>query len=197
VVAFISGRSNFINVVKQAAKFGVASSGQKIVSLQTFILDIHAIGLPIAQKLLLTAMFYWDLDDQTRAWSKRFGSQSGGRMPTMAQAGVYSAVAHYIKGVAQAGTTDSAAVAAAMREIPVNDMMTHNAKIREDGWVMRELHLFRVKTPAESKAPWGYYSLISDISPEAAAPPRLAECKLIPTRMTFDSRGGFPTRADL
>jgi len=182
VVAFISGGSDFINVVKQAAEFGVAASGQRIVSMQTFISDINAIGLPIAQKLLLTAAFYWDLDDATRAWSKRFASQSGGRMPTMAQAGVYSAVLHYIKGVAKAGTTESGPVAAAMRDIPVDDMMTHNARIREDGWVMRDLYLFRVKTPAESKAPWDYYTLISKIDAEAAAPPRLADCKLNPAR---------------
>ncbi len=178
VVAFISGGSDFINVVKQASEFGIAASGQRIVSMQTFISDIHAIGLPIAQKLLLTAAFYWDLDEQTRAWSKRFGSQSGGRMPTMAQAGVYSAVLHYIKGVAKAGTTESGAVAAAMRDIPVEDMMTHGARIREDGWVERNLYLFRVKTPAESKAPWDYYTLVSKIDAEAAAPPRLADCKL-------------------
>jgi branched-chain amino acid transport system substrate-binding protein len=145
--------------------------------MQTFISDIHAIGLSIAQNLTLTAAFYWDLDDQTRAWSKRFGALSGGKMPTMAQAGVYSGVRHYLKGVAKAQTTDGAAVAAAMREIPVEDMMTHGARIRDDGWVMRDLYLFQVKTPTESKAPWDYYSLLSKIGAEQAAPPRLPECK--------------------
>jgi branched-chain amino acid transport system substrate-binding protein len=176
VVAMVSGGSDFINVLKQSNEFGLAK-GQKIVSMQTFISDIHAIGLPIAQNLTLTAAFYWDLDDQTRKWSKRFGELSDGRMPTMAQAGVYSAVRHFLKGVAKAGTTDGAAVAAAMREIPVDDMMTHNAAIRDDGWVMRDLYLFRVKTPSESKAPWDYYKLLSKIDAQKAAPPRLPDCK--------------------
>jgi branched-chain amino acid transport system substrate-binding protein len=98
-------------------------------------------------------------------------------MPTMAQAGVYSAVRHYLKGVAKAQSTDGAAVAAAMREIPVEDMMTHGARIRDDGWVMRDLYLFQVKTPTESKAPWDYYKVLSKIGAEQAAPPRLPECK--------------------
>lgn len=177
VVAFVSGGSDFINALKQSNEFGLASGGQKIVSMQTFISDIHAIGLPIAQNLTLTAAFYWDLDDQTRAWSKRFGALSGGKMPTRAQAGVYSGVRHYLKGVAKAQTTDGSAVAAAMREIPVEDMMTHGARIRDDGWVMRDLYLFQVKTPTESKAPWDYYKLLSKIRAEQAAPPRLPECK--------------------
>jgi branched-chain amino acid transport system substrate-binding protein len=177
VVAFVSGGSDFINALKQANEFGLTAGGQKIVSMQTFISDIHAIGLSIAQNLTLTAAFYWDLDEKTRAWSKRFGGLSGGKMPTMAQAGVYSAVRHYLKGVAKAQTTDGAAVAAAMREIPVEDMMTHGARIRDDGWVMRDLYLFQVKTPTESKAPWDYYKVLSKIGAEQAAPPRLPECK--------------------
>jgi branched-chain amino acid transport system substrate-binding protein len=177
VVALVSGGSDFINVMKQSSEFGLASGGQKIVSLQTFISDVHSIGLPIAQKLTLTAAFYWDLDEKTRAWSKRFANLSGGRMPTMAQAGVYSATLHYIKGIAEAGTTDGVAVATAMRKLPVEDMMTHGARIRDDGWVMRDLYLFRVKTPNESKGPWDYYTLLSKISGEDAAPPRLPECK--------------------
>jgi branched-chain amino acid transport system substrate-binding protein len=177
VVGIVSGGSDFINALKQSNEFGIAAGGQKIVSMQTFISDIHAIGLPIAQNLTLTAAFYWDLDDQTRAWSKRFGELSGGRMPTMAQAGVYSAARHFLKGVAKAGTTEGPAVAAAMREIPVDDMMTHNARIRDDGWVMRDLYLFRVKTPSQSKAPWDYYNLLAKIDAEKAAPPRLPDCK--------------------
>jgi branched-chain amino acid transport system substrate-binding protein len=177
VVGIVSGGSDFINALKQSNEFGLAAGGQKIVSMQTFISDIHSIGLSIAQNLTLTAAFYWDLDDQTRAWSKRFGDKMGGKMPTMAQAGVYSAVRHYLKGIAKAGTTDGSAVAAAMREMPVDDMMTHNARIRDDGWVMRDLYLFRVKTPSESKAPWDYYKLLAKIDAKKAAPPRLADCK--------------------
>ena len=178
VVSIVNGGSDFINAVKQANEFGLAASGQKVVSMQTFISDVHSIGLPVAQRLTLTAAFYWDLDEQTRAWSKRFGALTGGRMPTMAQAGVYSAVRHYLKAVAKAGTTDGPAVAAAMRSFPVDDMMTHNAAIRDDGWVMRDLYLFQVKTPAESKAPWDYYKLISKIDAADAAPPRITDCKV-------------------
>jgi branched-chain amino acid transport system substrate-binding protein len=177
VVGIVSGGSDFINALKQSSEFGL-SSGQKVVSMQTFISDIHAIGLSIAQDLTLIAAFYWDLDDQTRAWSKRFAALNNGRMPTMAQAGAYSAVRHYLKGVAKAGTTDGPAVAAAMREIPVGDMMTHAARIRDDGWVMREMYLFQVKTPKESKGPWDYYKLLSKIGAEEAAPPRSPDCKI-------------------
>lgn len=177
VVAFVSGGSDFINVVKQANEFGLAAAGQKLVSMQTFISDVHSIGLPIAQNLTLTAAFYWDLDDQTRAFAKRFAALSGGRMPTMAQAGVYSGVRHYLRAIEKAGTTDSLKVAAAMRELPVEDMMTRGARIREDGWVMRDLYLFRIKTPAQSKAPWDYYTPLGKIDAEDAAPPRLADCK--------------------
>lgn len=177
VVGIVSGGSDFINALKQSSEFGL-SSGQKVVSMQTFISDIHAIGLSIAQDLTLIAAFYWDLDDQTRAWSKRFAALNNGRMPTMAQAGAYSAVRHYLKGVAKAGTTDGPAVAAAMREIPVDDMMTHAARIRDDGWVMREMYLFQVKTPKESKGPWDYYKLLSKIGAEEAAPPRSPDCKI-------------------
>jgi branched-chain amino acid transport system substrate-binding protein len=178
VVAFVSGGSDFISAVKQSNEFGIAAGGQKIVSMQTFISDVHGIGLQVAQNLTLTAAFYWDLDDQTRAWSKRFGALSGGRMPTMAQAGVYSSVLHYLKSVAKAGVVDSSAVAKAMHDTPVDDMMTHNARIRPDGWVMRDLYLFRVKKPAESKAPWDYYTLLSKIDAETAAPPLHPDCKV-------------------
>src|SRR3954468_4438926 len=119
--------------------------GQRPVSLQSFISDIHSLGLEKAQGLLLIAAFYWDLDDQTRAWSQRFAQRNGGRMPTMVQAGVYSAVSHYLKALKEAGTDDATTVASQMRQMRVNDFMTHNAQIRNDGWVMRDFYLFQVK----------------------------------------------------
>jgi branched-chain amino acid transport system substrate-binding protein len=177
VIALASSGSDLINVIKQADEFGISAGGQKVAALQTFITDTHSLGLEKAKGLLLTSAFYWDLDDATRAWSRRFGERNKGRMPTMVQAGVYSAVAHYIKSVAKAGTDDGVTVAKTMHEIPVNDFMTHNARVRNDGWVLRDLYLFQVKTPAESKAPWDYYRLIRPIPAADAAPPETMDCK--------------------
>ena len=151
VVAFVSGGSDFINALKQSNEFGLAAGGQKIVSMQTFHLRHSCHRSTDRPEPHADCCLYWDLDDQTRAWSERFGALSGGKMPTMAQAGVYSGVRHYLKAVAKAQTTEGAAVAVAMREIPVEDMMTHAARIREDGWVMRDLYLFQVKTPTSPK----------------------------------------------
>jgi branched-chain amino acid transport system substrate-binding protein len=177
VVALASSGSDLINAIKQSDEFGIAAGGQKVAALQSFITDTHSLGLEKAKGLLLTSAFYWDLNDATRSWSRRFASLNNGRMPTMVQAGVYSGVTHYLKAVSKAGTDDGMAVARTMREIPVNDFMTNNARVRYDGWVLRNLYLFQVKTPAESKEPWDYYRLINSISAEDAAPPETVSCK--------------------
>jgi branched-chain amino acid transport system substrate-binding protein len=177
VVAMVSGGSDLTNLIKQAGEFGLASAGQKIVSMQTYISDVHSLGLEKAAGLLLTASFYWDLDDKTRAWSQRFAALDHGRMPTMVQAGVYSAVRHYLKAVAAAGSVDGQKVAATMRSMPVDDFMTENAPIRADGWVMRKMYLFKVKSPAASKGPWDYYDLVSTVDASDAAPPEVNPCK--------------------
>lgn len=177
VVALASSGSDLISAIKQSDEFGLTAGGQKVAALQTFITDTHSLGLEKAKGLLLTSAFYWDLDDATRAWSRRFANRNNGKMPTMVQAGVYSGVAHYLKSVAKAGTDDGLAVAKSMRELPVNDFMTKNAGVRNDGWVLRDLYLFQVKTPAESKEPWDYYRLISQIPALDAAPPETATCK--------------------
>jgi branched-chain amino acid transport system substrate-binding protein len=176
VVALASGGSDLINLIKQAGEFGLSAGGQRPVSLQSFISDIHSLGLEKAQGLLLIAAFYWDLDDQTRAWSQRFAQRNGGQMPTMVQAGVYSAVSHYLKALKEAGTDDATTVASQMRQMRVNDFMTHNAQIRNDGWVMRDFYLFQVKSPAESKGAWDYYKKLEHIAAEEAAPPK-ADCQ--------------------
>jgi len=128
----------------------------------------------------LTESFYWDLNDKSRAWSKRFAEKSGGRMPTMVHAGVYSAVTHYLQAVAAANTLDAVAVSAKMHDMTISDAILDGAKIREDGRVMRPYYLFEVKSPSESKAPYDYYKLIREIPPDEAARP-LAEghCPLI------------------
>jgi branched-chain amino acid transport system substrate-binding protein len=177
VVALASSGSDLINAIKQSEEFGLTAGGQKVAALQTFITDTHSLGLEKAKGLLLTSAFYWDLNDATRAWSRRFAERNRGRMPTMIQAGVYSAVSHYLKSIAKAGTDDGVAVAKTMHELPVNDFMTKNARVRGDGWVLRDLYLFQVKSPAESKAPWDYYRLIREIPALDAAPPETMECK--------------------
>jgi branched-chain amino acid transport system substrate-binding protein len=171
VIGLANGATDTTNSIKQAYEFGLGKSGQKLAGLLVFITDVHSLGLQTAQGLELTESFYWDLNDQTRAFSKRFAERMHGSMPSMVQAGVYSAVAHYLKAVAAAGTTDGPAVAAKIREIPINDFMSHDLHIRRNGRVMRDFYLFQVKSPAESKGPWDYYNLIRTIPAEEAARP--------------------------
>jgi len=127
-----------------------------------FITDIHALGLESAQGLLLTTTFYWDHDEQSRAWAKRFFALTG-KMPTMVHAGVYSGVHHYLDAVKASGSTDGPTVAKAMKAMPVNDMTVHGASILPNGRVLQDLYLVQVKTPAESKAPWDYYQILTTI----------------------------------
>jgi branched-chain amino acid transport system substrate-binding protein len=171
IVALANAGSDLVNSIKQAGEFGIVAGGQKLAGLLVFLSDVHSLGLRAAQGLQLTESFYWDLNDGTRAWSARFAERFNGRRPTMAQAGVYSAVAHYLKAAAAAGTADGPAVAAKMREMPVADFMTANARIRADGRVLRDFYLFEVKAPAESKGPWDYYKLVRTIPAEEAARP--------------------------
>lgn len=180
VIGLANGATDTTNSIKQAYEFGLAKSGQKLAGLLVFITDVHSLGLQVAQGLQMTESFYWDQNDQTRAFSKRYAQRMGGRMPTMVQAGVYSGVAHYLKSVAAAGTLDGTAVAAKMHELPVNDFMSNNVHIRRDGRVMRDFYLFQVKSPAESKGPWDYYNLVRTIPAEEAARPEAeGNCPLV------------------
>ena len=180
VVALANAGSDTINAVKSAAEFGVAAGGQELAGLLIFLSDVHALGLPVAHGLLLTESFYWDLNDRTRAWSERFGSRMGGRMPTMAHAGVYSAVTHYLQSMEAAGTDEAGAVAAKMRELKVADAILDGAVVREDGRVMRPFYLFEVKTEAESRKPYDYYKLVREIpAEEAARPLNEGHCPLV------------------
>ena len=171
VIGLANAGADTTNALKGAAEFGIVAGGQKLAGMLIFLSDVHSLGLQIAQGLQLTESFYWDLNDKTRAWSKRFGEKSGGKMPTMVHAGVYSAVTHYLKAVAAAGTLDAVAVSAKMHETKVNDALLENVSIRQDGRVMRPFYLFEVKSPQESKAPYDYYKLIREIAPEDAARP--------------------------
>jgi branched-chain amino acid transport system substrate-binding protein len=171
VIGLANGATDTTNSIKQAYEFGLAKSGQRLAGLLVFITDVHSLGLQTAQGLQMTESFYWDQNDATRAFAKRYAERMHGAMPSMVQAGVYSGVAHYLKAVAAAGSTDGPAVAAKMREIPINDFMSNNVHIRADGRVMRDFYLFQVKTPAESKGPWDYYNLVRTIPAEEAVRP--------------------------
>ena len=170
VVGLLNAGVDTSNSIKQAAEFGLQSGGQKLAAMVVTVVDVKAIGLQAAQGLEFTESFYWDLDDATRAWSNRFYSKQG-RMPTMVQAGVYSATLHWLKAVKATGTVDGAAVAASMRATPIEDFMTHGARIRVDGRVMRDFYLFEAKHPADSRGPWDLYRLVRTIPAEAAARP--------------------------
>ncbi len=182
VIGIANAVTDLINTVKQAHEFQVGpASGQELATFYLMIRDVESIGLPDTQGVLLADAFYWDQDDATRAFAKRFYDQAG-YMPNELQAGMYSAVAHYLKAVKAAGTTDTAAVLTAMRHMPVEDFMTHGARIRADGRLMRDLFLFRVKPPAASKGPWDLYEQVARIpAAEAFRPVKDSACPLLKT----------------
>jgi branched-chain amino acid transport system substrate-binding protein len=162
VVALANGGGDMINAAKQANEFGLTRDGRSLVSLLVFITDIHSIGLKAAQGLTFVTGFYWDRDEATRAWSKRFFARHQ-RMPTQAQAAVYSAVRHYLRAVAAAGTDEAKAVMAKMRDLPVDDFFAKNGKLREDGRLVHDMYFVQVKAPAESREPWDYYKILATI----------------------------------
>ncbi|MFH1340341.1 MAG: ABC transporter substrate-binding protein [Pseudomonadota bacterium] len=179
VIGLANAGGDTINAIKQAAEFGLMKGGQKASPLLVFITDIDSIGLEIAQNLLLSEAFYWDLNDETRAFSKRFMERRK-RPPTTAQAGVYSSVLHYLKAVKAAGTTDAAAVIKVMKETPINDMFAKNGKIRDDGRMVHDMYLFEVKKPSESKGRWDYYKLVGTVSgSDAFQPLEASRCPLV------------------
>jgi branched-chain amino acid transport system substrate-binding protein len=161
IIGLANAGTDTINSIKAAKEFGLTKS-QTFAGLLAFINDVHSLGLDTAQGMLLTEAFYWDLNDETRAWSKRYFEKQK-RMPSMIQAGTYSAVMHYLKAVKAAGTSDPTAVMAKMKATPVNDFFAKNAVIREDGQMVHDMYLFQVKKPSESKAPWDYYKLVATI----------------------------------
>jgi branched-chain amino acid transport system substrate-binding protein len=162
VVALANGGGDMINAIKQAGEFGLTRGGQTVVSLLVFISDVHSMGSQTAQGLKFATAFYWDRDAESRAWSRRFFARHG-TMPTMAQAGVYSAIRHYLTAIAAAGTDEAKAVMAKMREIPVNDFYAKNGRLREDGRLVHDMYFAEVKKPAESKEPWDDYKILGTI----------------------------------
>ncbi|MGM4965261.1 ABC transporter substrate-binding protein [Tardiphaga sp. 1201_B9_N1_1] len=180
VVGLANAGGDTITAIKQAAEFGLTrSGGQKLSPLLAFISDIDSVGLDTAQGLILAEAFYWDLNDETRAFTKRFQERTK-RVPTSAQAGVYSSVLHYLKAVKAAGTTDSAPVMKLMKETPINDMFAKNGRIREDGRMVHDMYLFEVKKPSESKGRWDDYKLLATVPAEQAFQPlEASRCPLV------------------
>ena len=180
VIGLANAGGDTVNSIKQAAEFGIVKGGQRLAGLLVFIADVNALGLQTAQGLMLTEAYYWDQNAQTRAFAKRFEAEFNGKVPTSGQAGVYGAVMHYLKAMQAAKTEDGVKVVAEMRKMPINDFMTHNGHIRIDGRVIRDMYLFQVKSPQESKYPYDYYKQIAVIpGDQAFRPLSESECPLV------------------
>jgi len=183
VIGFANAGGDTTNAIKQASEFGIAEGGQKLAALLLFVNDVHAMGLKVAHGLTFTESFYWDLNDQTRAWSARFQEKANNHAkPSMTQAGNYAAVLHYLKALEALGGNphDGAKVVAKMKELPTDDPLFGKGPLRADGRRLIPAYLFEVKKPEESKAPWDYYKLIATIAPEDAAKPlEASDCPLV------------------
>jgi len=180
VIALANAGADTINAIKQAAEFGITQGGQSLAGLLIFSSDVKALGLQAAQGLVLTEAFYWDQTDATRAFSKRFAEKFNGKMPTSAQAGVYSSVLHYLKAVAAANSKDSDAVMAKMKELPIDDALFGKGSIRPDGRAIHDMYLYEVKKPSESKGEWDIYKVVATIpANEAFRPMDQGGCPLV------------------
>ena len=180
VIGLAMSGADLLSAVKQAREFGIVQSGQNLASLVIYINDIEGVGLNVAQGLTLTTSFYWDANDETRAWAKRFMERSGGFIPNLITAGTYASVLHYLKAVEAAGTDEGKAVAAKMKEMPVNDFYNKNVQIRADGRVMHKTILMKVKSPADSKYRGDFYQQLAAMSgDESFKPLAESECPLV------------------
>ena len=181
VIGLANGGADTVSAIKQAREFRIGSGkDQRLAALLVFLSDVHALGLDTAQGLVYADGFYWDYDDRSRAFAKRFEALNKGAKPTMVQAGVYSSVYHYLKSVAAAKSDDSKIVADKMRQLPIKDAVMNNALIRPDGRVIHDMYLVQVKTPAESKGAWDYLKVLSTIPADQAFKPMdAAACNLV------------------
>ena len=177
VVALMNVGGDAVNAVKQASEFGLK---QRLAGFYMTMTDVHALGLPTAQGIYLAEAWYWDTDDASRAWAKRYAERMGGRMPNSYQAGVYSAVLHYLQAVKRADTDEGSKVMEARRAVPVNDFMTHDAVLRADGRLVRDVTLFQAKQPGESKGEWDLLRPVSTLpGVQAVRPPSESACPLV------------------
>ena len=180
IIGLANAGGDTTNSIKQAFEFGITKGGQNLAGLLVFLPDVHSLSLEKAQGLMLTETFYWDLNDQTRAFTKRFSAANGGKYPSMVHAGVYSSVIHYLKAVDAAKTDDGSKVAAKMKELPTDDVLFGKGAVRPDGRKIHPAYLFQVKKPSESKGPYDYYKLVSTIpANEAFRPLSESECPLV------------------
>ncbi|MCL7939854.1 ABC transporter substrate-binding protein [Halomonas sp. ATCH28] len=179
IVGLANAGADTVNAITTASQFGLTQSGQQLAGLLIFLNDVHAMGLEDTQNLLLTTGWYWDMDDQAREWADRYFERVGKR-PTMVQAGIYSSTMHYLETVAEAGTDDPETVRAAMAERPVEDFFSRNGYIREDGRMVHDMYLARVKTPEESTGEWDLYEILATIpAEEAYRPLSESQCDLV------------------
>jgi branched-chain amino acid transport system substrate-binding protein len=179
IIGLANAGGDTTNSIKQAAEFGIVKGGQNLAGLLVFLTDIHALGLQSAQGLILTNTFYWDMNDQTRAFAKRFAERNKGIHPTMVHAGVYSAVIHYLKAVEALKSDDGTKVIAKMKEMPTDDPLFGKGSIRVDGRKIHPAYLVEVKKPSESKAPWDYYKIRATIpADQAFRPLKDGDCPL-------------------
>ncbi|MGZ5650438.1 MAG: ABC transporter substrate-binding protein [Usitatibacter sp.] len=180
VIGLANAGADTTNAIKQASEFGIVKGGQNLAGLLVFLSDVHGLGLDKAQGLILTTTFYWDHNDQTRAWAKRFAAANGGKYPTMVQAGVYAGVLHYLKAVAALKSDDGTKVVAKMKELPTDDPLFGKGTIRADGRKIHPAYLVEVKKPSESKGPYDYYKVLATIPADQAFRP-LADggCELV------------------
>jgi branched-chain amino acid transport system substrate-binding protein len=181
IIGLANAGSDTTNAIKQAAEFGIVAGGQNLAGLLVFITDVHALGLKTAQGLIFTEAWYWDANDNNRAFAKEFAPANKGNMPTMVQAGVYSAVTHYLKAVHELKSdADGAAVVAKMKATPTDDKLFGKGSIRADGRKIHDMYLFEVKKPEESKGPWDYYKTRATIpAAEAFRPIDQGDCPLV------------------
>ena len=180
IIGLANAGGDTTNTIKQAAEFGIVKGGQSLAGLLVFITDVHALGLPTAQGLIMTEAFYWDANDKTRAFAKRFAELDRGIHPTMVHAGVYAATLHYLKAVEALKNDDGTKVIAKMKEMPTDDPLFGKGAIRADGRKLHPMYLFEVKKPAESKGPWDYYKLRATIPAEQAFRPiDQGDCPLV------------------
>ena len=171
IVGLANAGGDTINSIKQAAEFGIVKGGQKLAGLLVFLPDVHGLGLNTAQGLQITESWYWDLNDASRAFAKRFAAQHGGKYPSSDHAGVYAGVLHYLKAVDAAKTDDGTKVVAKMKELPTDDPLFGKGSIRADGRKIHPVYLFEVKKPSESKGPYDYYKVLQTIPADKAFRP--------------------------
>ena len=180
VIGLANAGGDTTNAIKQAYEFGIVKGGQTLAGLLVFLTDIHSLGLEKAQGLYLTETFYWDLNDQTRAWSKRFATLNSGKYPSMDQAGVYAGILHYLKAIDAGKTDDGTKVAQKMKDLPTDDVLFGKGSIRKDGRKLHPAYLFEVKKPSESKGPYDYYKLLATIpADQAFRPLNEGDCPLV------------------